>query len=337
MLGDLETDLLQARLDSIALDRPVFITGLARCGSTILLDLFARLSQVGTHRYRDFPFLLIPFAWNRFQSYARSSAAPVERPHKDRIIITKESPEAFEEPLWMHFFPKVHDPQAGHLLTRDDDNGRFNSFYRAHLRKILLLRNRRRYVSKGNYNIARLDYIGHLFSDARFVVPIRHPVTHVASLVRQHELFTNYSKTDPRVPEYLRAAGHFEFGPQRVPINIDAQSGSRILEAWVGGREYLGYALLWRAVYSHVRALMESRAELAERIVIVRYEDFASAAQQELRRLFQFCELEDGAEELFAALPHISAPPANAAAEAHGDEVWEHTAALAQTFGYSRP
>src|SRR5690606_28203259 len=56
LIGDMETDVRRSRLDRIAIDRPIFITGLARSGTTILLDLFSRLEPVGTHRYRDFPF-----------------------------------------------------------------------------------------------------------------------------------------------------------------------------------------------------------------------------------------------------------------------------------------
>src|SRR5262245_1122157 len=108
-IGDLETQLLEKRLREVRIDRPVFIAGLARSGSTMLLEILSRLPEVGTHRYRDFPLLFIPWWWNQFQDRFAESAAPVERPHQDRITITKNSPEAFEEPLWNFFFPFVHD------------------------------------------------------------------------------------------------------------------------------------------------------------------------------------------------------------------------------------
>jgi hypothetical protein len=336
LLGDVETDFLRPQTRAIHIDRPVFITGLARSGTTILLNLFSSLPKVGTHRYRDYPFLFVPHAWNRFQDRMAAAQAPVERPHKDRIQINRDSPEAFEEPIWMHFFPFVHDAASHHVLGPAHDNTRFNSFYREHLRKILLVRGASRYVSKGNYNVARVHYIARLLPDARFVIPVRHPVTHVASLLRQHELFTGYSAGDSRLPEYLRAAGHYEFGPQRAPINLDDEATRRILEAWSRGEDDLGYAVMWRTVYAHVRQLTGSGTALAGRIKVVRYEDLCMNAPGTLRELFEFCELTEGVEELLENLPEISAPKrlGEVLQPAQRERVWNETAALAECFGY---
>ena len=54
-LGNVESNAMRAELDAIAIDRPVYIAGLARSGTTILLELLAGHSDVATHRYRDFP------------------------------------------------------------------------------------------------------------------------------------------------------------------------------------------------------------------------------------------------------------------------------------------
>jgi hypothetical protein len=337
LLGDAETDLLGERLERVQLDRPVFIAGLARSGSTILLNLFSSLPSVGTHRYRDFPFVFVPYAWNQFQERMAQQEEPVERPHKDRILITRDSADAFEEPLWMHFFPFVHDAEASHELKAANEDVQFDKFYQEHLRKILLVRDKRRYVSKGNYNVARLEYLGNLFPDARFVIPIRHPLTHVDSLVGQHRLFTKYSAEDARVPEYMRAAGHYEFGPQRVPVNLDEISARRISEAWSQGADALGYAVMWHSVYSHVDRLR--RGPLGGRITVVRYEDLCGDPAAVLSDLFRFCELTDDADALLGALPEISSPgstPRNLE-EADCAEVWRETRETAQAFGYRWP
>jgi hypothetical protein len=335
LLGDLESDLLRRQLEPIALDRPVFITGLARSGTTILLNLFSSLPGVGTHRYRDFPFLFVPYSWNHLQNHLATADTPRERPHRDRIVITRESPEAFEEPIWMHFFPFVHELEARHVLDASHDNPAFDAFYEAHLRKVLLMRGCARYVSKGNYNVARLEYILHLFPDARFVLPIRHPFSHVDSLVRQHQLFTRYSEDDRRVPGYMRAAGHYEFGPQRVPINLDEESPRRTLDAWRNGQDALGYAVMWRSIYAHVGGLARNGA-LAEHIRIVRYEDLCADPVSVLRGLFEFSELRRGCEELLRQLPEISPPSPDRShlSALQREQVWSETADLAVQFGY---
>jgi hypothetical protein len=335
LLGDAETDLLGERLERVELDRPVFIAGLARSGSTILLNLFSSLPNVGTHRYRDFPFVFVPYAWNRFQNHMAHAEAPIERPHKDRIRITKDSADAFEEPLWMHFFPFVHDAEASHVLKAANDDVEFDKFYREHLRKILLVRDKRRYVSKGNYNVSRLEYLGNLFPDARFVVPIRHPLQHVNSLVGQHRLFTKYSTEDARVSDYMRAAGHYEFGPQRVPVNLDDTSRRQITEAWSQGADALGYAAMWRSIYAHVDRLRRG-TPLGARIIMVRYEDLCGDPAAVLRELFNFCELTEGTDALLGALPEISSPGSTLRNlnEADCAEVWRETREVAQSFGY---
>ncbi|MGH8244267.1 MAG: sulfotransferase [Steroidobacteraceae bacterium] len=337
LLGDIETDLLGDRLDAIEIDRPVFITGLARSGTTLLLNLLAKLPQVATHRYRDFPFLFVPVAWNRLQRRMGGSGAPVERPHRDRIKITKDSPEAFEEPIWAYFFPTIHDPDALHRLTAADRQPRFDVFFLQHLRKLLMLRGGRRYVSKGNYNVTRIEYLADLLPEARFVIPVRHPVAQVESLMRQHRLFTEYSERDNRVPQYLRAAGHFEFGPQRVPVNIDFAHARRIGEAWSRGDDELGYALMWRSIYSHVAALRRANGRLARRIEFIRYEALCSDPEGELRRIARFCDFRKGIDVLLAHMPEISPrkPDSVRLSSRQRARVWSAAGEAAESLGYS--
>lgn len=337
LLGDIETDLLGDRLDAITIDRPVFIAGLARSGTTLLLNLLAKLPQVATHRYRDFPFLFVPVAWNRLQGRMGRSSAPVERAHRDRIKITKDSPEAFEEPIWAYFFPTIHDPNALHRLTAADRQPRFDAFYLQHLRKLLLLRRGRRYVSKGNYNVTRIEYLADLLPDARFVVPVRHPVAQVESLMRQHRLFMEYSERDNRVPQYLRAAGHFEFGPQRVPVNIDLEHARRIGMAWSRGEDELGYAWMWRSIYSHVAALRCANERLAQRIEFVRYETLCADPEGELRHIARFCDFRRNFDALLARMPEVSPPKPDSfrLSPRQRARVWSAAGETAESLGYS--
>ena len=326
ILGDLESDVLRDRLAAIAIDRPVFIAGVARSGTRLLLDLLSQLPHVATHRYSDFPFLFTPVAWNRLQDRMGAN---------DRIRIARHSPEAFEEPLWAHFFDGIHDPEALHRLTAADRRPEFDEFYLEHLRKVLMLRSGSRYVSKGNYNVTRIEYLADLLPDARFLIPVRHPVAQVESLLRQHRLFSEYSATDPRVPAYMRAAGHFEFGPQRVPVNLDRHVGRRIAKSWKAGEDATGYAFLWNSVYDHGRRLT-LKAELRARIEFLRYEDFCRVPRRVLRRISRFCSFEEGVRELLARLPDISPRPPDASllSAAERNRIWEITAQTAGSLGY---
>ena len=334
MLGEMEHDALARRLDEVRIDTPVFVAGLARSGTTMVLTLLERADGVATHRYRDFPFICVPLAWNWLQDRLGGAAQEaVERPHRDRIRITKESAEAFEEPIWQEFFPWVHDPARCHVMDGGESNADFEAFFSSHLRKILWLRGGRRYVSKGNYNLARIEYLARLFPGARFVVPVRSPLSHVQSLVEQHALFCRYAKDDPRVPKYLAAAGHYEFGPQRRPVNFDPQRIGEIEAAWRDGDGYRGYARQWAQAYAHVDRLRAG--PVGTRMTVLRYEDFCAQPQQSARALLDFCSLTDAAGRVAAQAAAVSAPAERALPPGAADTVWREVREVAARFGYA--
>jgi hypothetical protein len=337
--GDLESSLVRRQLTMRPIDQPVFICGLARSGTTLLLNLLARVPGVATHRYGDFPFLWIPLAWHWLQGRTARATEAVERPHRDRIYITRESPEAFEEPLWQFFFPWLHNETASHILDDTVEATDFATFFVDHIRKVLLLRGGARYVSKGNYNIGRIAYLGRLFPDARFVIPIREPLAHVHSLVKQHRLFTAYAAQDARVPVYLRAAGHYEFGPQRRPINLSTQRPERITDAWQQGHDYRGYAALWADVYGYVWQLSQNRPALAKRLHIVPYETLCQTPREVVAGLLKATGLYDAGAALLDELAHIQAPPAEETtlAEDIRAAVWSEVSEVASKFGYQPP
>ena len=149
---------IAGELEQIAIDRPIYVTGLARAGTTILLELLAGRPGVATHRYRDFPPVYTPIFWNRaFAHIYRSDTPPTERAHKDRILVTPDSPEAMEEVLWMRFFPQAHDTGTQPGAGRGDAATPPSSASTGSMsRRSCCVRGGRRYLSKGNYNLTPL-------------------------------------------------------------------------------------------------------------------------------------------------------------------------------------
>jgi hypothetical protein len=215
-LARLESKLLAQELRRVPLKMPIFVCGLARSGSTLLHEIVCSHPGVASHRIKDYPMLFTPYWWRRAAASLRSKA-PRERPHRDRMMITIESPDALEEMLWMAFFPRCHDPAASHLLTARESHPAFESFYKAHLRKLLLAERATRYAAKANYHVARLPYLARLFPDAKFLIPVREPASHIASLMRQHEWFSRGQRKHPRALALMQWSGHFEFGLDRRP------------------------------------------------------------------------------------------------------------------------
>jgi len=292
-LGRWEASWAADELAGRTVDRPIYVTGLARSGSTVLLELLAAHEDVATHQYRDFPLISIPLWWNWFLDRAsRRESEPVERAHKDRIAVTPQSPEAMEEVLWMSFFPTCHDPAVSNVLSEQDRAPEFEAFYRDHIRKLLLLRQGSRYLAKGNYNVSRLGFLRKLFPDACFVVPVRDPVGHIASLIKQHRLFCAEETRDSRILDHMRRSGHFEFGLDRRPINFgDSETVQQIQAHWQAGREVEGSALYWTSVYGFIADLLERDPAVADRALLIHYDDLCAEPDATLERLYRHCGL----------------------------------------------
>jgi Sulfotransferase family len=306
-LGEWETRLEESDLTDIPTEPPVYVGGLARSGSTILLELLARHSHFATHRYRDFPMLFTPRLWNWFiDRAARATPPPEERAHADGIAVTRESPEAFEEVIWMAFFPDLHNPDRSAILNEQTGNPAFVTFYRDHVRKLLRLRGGRRYLAKGNYNITRLEYLAQIYPGARFLIPVRDPVWHIASLMKQHELFTNAERADPAVLRHMQRCGHFEFGLDRRPIHTGDEGALAIVRNhWAAGRELEGWAAYWSMIYGYLADLLKRRPDIRAATLLLRYEDLCRSPRETMTQALMHCGLPcENLPELAAARLH---------------------------------
>jgi hypothetical protein len=307
-LGKLESSLLASELSDQAIEKPIFVSGVARSGSTILTEIIAQHPEVASHHYSDFPMTWTPYWWNSLRGrLPLQKHPPQERAHRDRLMITADSPEAIEEVLWMHFFPGAHQPDRSHVMDEQDHHPPFEKFYRDHIQKLLAVRHRQRYLAKNNYDITRLEYLLKQFPDARFVIPIRNPVQQVASLLKQHRLFSRQNAEDARVSRQLQLSGHYEFGPLRCPIIVSDNRQAHYNQtlddiAW--------YASQWADVYGFLHERMGDNRALADACLIVPYEDTCAAPVDSLESVFTHVGLDDEwSEKIIAACaPTISAP-----------------------------
>jgi hypothetical protein len=214
------------------------------------------------------------------------------RVHADGILVSSEGPEALEEPLWMAFFPSSHDADSSHVLNADTSRPDYEKFYRNHVRKVLAIRRGERYVCKGNYHVARLEYLLKIFPDARFIVPIRKPREHVASLIKQHRLFVAGETRHPRALVQMQCCGHFEFGrDRRVPRLDDLEAAASVERLWNAGEEVRGYARSWSLVYGFLARRLAANAALRAAAMVVPFEELCQRPIEMLQRLAEHCEL----------------------------------------------
>ena len=182
----------------------IFITGLARSGTTILLKALYKSNLFASLSYSDMPFVLAPNLWSKIY-FKRGDTKLKERAHGDGIKISTESPEAFEEVFWKTF--------------AEEEGEELKEKFRVYVGNILLKYKKARYISKNNQNIKRIELISSIFSKSKLLIPFRDPIQHAYSLLTQHKKFLEFSKNDKFISKYMKWIGHTEFGPNYIPIN----------------------------------------------------------------------------------------------------------------------
>jgi hypothetical protein len=177
-------------------DNHVFVAGLARSGTTILLNAIYQSNQFASLTYDDMPFILAPNFWAKI-SPRKSHHELQERAHGDGIKVSSNSPEAFEEVYWRTF--------GDDLKIREE-------FFIKFISLILKNNNKTRYLSKNNQNIRRLNLISEIFPCSKILIPFRDPLQQALSLFSQHIKFGQEQNEDTFVRDYMRWIGHSEFG-----------------------------------------------------------------------------------------------------------------------------
>ena len=158
-------------LSSSVSENHVFITGLARAGTTILLNALYESNNFASLTYADMPFVLAPNLWSKI-SLKRGDTELKERAHGDGIKVSTESPEAFEEVFWKTFY--------------DEEFEELEDKFRAYVGNILYKYKKERYLSKNNQNIKRVELISEIFTHSKILIPFREPIQHAYSLSLIH-------------------------------------------------------------------------------------------------------------------------------------------------------
>jgi len=184
-------------------DNHVFVAGLARSGTTVLLNAIYKSNEFASLSYKDMPFVLAPNLWSKL-SFNKQGVDLIERAHGDGIKVSKDSPEAFEEVFWMSF-------EESDIETIDK--------FKKYVQIINYRYQKERYLSKNNQNIKRLKLISEIYPNSKILIPFRNPIQHAYSLLYQHQRFIDHSKKDLFISKYMKWIGHTEFGPNYIPIH----------------------------------------------------------------------------------------------------------------------
>jgi hypothetical protein len=260
-------------------ERHIFICGLARSGSTILMRAFYETENYRSLSYRDMPFVLMPRIWKILSRPYQTAGTERERAHQDGIMVAFDSPEAFEEVFWKAFSSSDY-LDTSHLAPHSASEEVINYFQKFVDQVISSAdqQNIERYLSKNNNNILRISSIRRAFPNALIIVPYREPVQQAISLFEQHKHFCKLQAVDSFISNYMEWLGHYEFGINHRPFQFGERWAIRSNNHDPGDVNY--WLALWIDTY---RYLFETSTN---NVVFTRYEDLCTTPNKTIKNLF---------------------------------------------------
>jgi hypothetical protein len=156
--------------------------------------------------------------------------------------------------------------------------------------------------------------------------------------MKQHRLFLEGERGNPKAVRHLRRVGHFEFGLDRRPINTgDDAATAEVMDLWRAGEEVRGWARYWSQLHNYIADQLSGDEALRAMVRVVRYEALCAEPRAELTALLQHCGLSAEPDFLENAASRFH-PPTYYRPRFSTEElaiIAEETAAAAQRFGYS--
>ncbi len=286
--------LKKATRDPRIIDQPVYVMGLARSGTTVVLEILESTGAFHSPTYRDMPFVLCPNLWKGLTKHSRLNAHTANRAHGDGILVGFDSPESFEEVFWR----TACEAQAGKALAYATPSKNDLDDFAAYRRLCVLsalsqsskledTAQQLRYLSKNNNNVLRLHELSSL-SGAHLVLIIRDPLATAWSLYKMHKRFTQLQSDDAFVRAYMRWLGHLEFGLGHKPLI------NGVLHLNGLNPEQTDYWLAyWLGIYQNIWNVYEKfPLEHRSRILWMSHERLRQTTAQELARLFNFAKID---------------------------------------------
>lgn len=261
--------------------RHVFVAGLARSGTTVLMRSLFETGEFCSLTYRDMPFVLAPGLWSRVTSSSRRERDATQRAHGDGVMVDFDSPEALEEVFWRIFCGPAYI--RGDRLVAMRANAEAVERFQRYVALILKRYGCARYLSKNNNNILRIGSLIEAFPSGRIIVPFRDPLQQAYSLLNQHRRFRERQGADKFTRHYMTWLAHHEFGADHRPF----EWGMPVAQPYTPTT--LNYWLAqWVGVYGH---LLQDVPQYREHARFFSYELLCSETQREWQRLGEFLGL----------------------------------------------
>lgn len=194
----------------------LWVTGLARSGTTSMLERLVASGSFQSLHYGNMPMVLAPGLWRRF--HRPKPGEKRERSHGDGIMVGLDSAEALEEVFFQAITDRSYVTNDG--LKAQELSKEQHQAYLDYQGIALAASDRPEatYVAKNNNALLRCASLRQHNPHFHVVLMFREPLTHAASLQAMHRKYCALQQDDPFVTEYMDWLAHHEFGLHHKPF-----------------------------------------------------------------------------------------------------------------------
>ena len=189
--------------------KSVYISGLARAGTTVIMQYLGQIDRFNSLSYKNLPFVFMPRTWLKFSG--RGKIKERERYHKDGLTHNLNSYEALEEPFWLHHLGNtyVKDNKLCYHKIPDEVYEKYYSYRE-------LISKGKIYLCKNNNHLLRSASLHELDQKKGNVcitiIPVRSPYSQAKSLLNQHKNLSELQGVNEFALDYMNFLVHHEFG-----------------------------------------------------------------------------------------------------------------------------
>ena len=288
-LNNLENLFLKNKLKKIYYKK-IIVLGYPRSGTSLITSLLNLNTKISSFEYRDLPFILCFYFWNKVNYLYYSSNKKFERSHKDKLLINYKSPDAFEEIFWSHYLEDYKKTGFKKILDEKYENKKLEFFLDINIKKIIFVRRKIPfYISKNNYSLFRLKYLLKLHPGTKFLVCIRNPIHQCYSAAKTDLRFYNQNVINKKFFYETDFLCHFEFGYNKKSLkNYDSENNnySSLINS------YIFYLKEWIFFYQFFLDNYYKDEKIKDKILLIDYDNFVLKKNEYLKKIFNFCNLE---------------------------------------------
>jgi omega-hydroxy-beta-dihydromenaquinone-9 sulfotransferase len=263
----IESWLYDRQAQSTSINKPVFIVGCHRSGTTILYETLAQHSDLAYFTNASSFMPHIPILANQMFRLLGEMKNPVERFVQDGLNISPHTPSEGIR-IW-----ELHGLASGnYCLNETHDNPELKSYLKLTIQKHLMYSGRSRFINKNPDNSVRIRYLNRLFPDAYFIHIVRDGRAVCHSLLKFRKLASEFFGAEHR----------------HATSGVKVKAWDEISKCWHSD-PVRSVGLVWRAVMETLE--FDRQFIPPERYLEVRYEDFVAQPMEYLQKITQFCDL----------------------------------------------